>query len=75
MEPHSSNKNALLNLARQYNINLPTENDIALPKQYDSILLNSETPLSAALQKSNSDARFLICYISKKKNIHRFFTR
>jgi hypothetical protein len=67
MEPHSSNKNALLNLARQYNINLPTENDIALPKQYDSILLNSETPLSAALQKSNSDARFLICYISKKK--------
>jgi len=68
MEPHnSSNKNALLNLARQHNINLPTENDTALPKQYDSILLNSQTPLSAALQKSNADARFLICYISKKK--------
>jgi len=68
MEPHSSNKNALLNLAQQHNINLPTDNDnTALPKKYDAILLNSQTPLSAALQKSNSDARFLICYISKKK--------
>eukprot|EP00985_Skeletonema_marinoi_P005918 scaffold2572_cov75-Skeletonema_marinoi.AAC.6 len=68
MEPRSSNKNALLNLAQQHNINLPTDNDnTALPKKYDSILLNSQTPLSAALQKSNSDARFLICYISKKK--------
>eukprot|EP00984_Skeletonema_dohrnii_P023545 scaffold12636_cov71-Skeletonema_dohrnii-CCMP3373.AAC.1 len=33
MEPHSSNKNALLNLAQQHNINLPTDNDnTALPK-------------------------------------------
>lgn len=69
MEPHSSsNKNALLNLAQQHNINLPTDdNDAALPKKYDSILLNSQTSLSTALQKSNSDARFLICYISKNK--------
>jgi hypothetical protein len=72
MEPHnsSSNKNAqLLNLAQKHNINLPTDdNDTTnLPQKYDSILLNSQTPLPAALQKSNSDARFLICYISKNK--------
>ena len=70
MEPHnSSNKNALLNLAQKHSINLPTDdNDTTnLPQKYDSILLNSQTPLSAALQKSNSDARFLICYISKNK--------
>ena len=69
MEPHnSSNKHALLNLARQHNIHLHTENDTdVLSQKYDSILLNSQTPLSTALQKSNSDARFLICYISKKK--------
>lgn len=65
LEP--SNKNALLNLAQRHNINLPTDSDNNLPQRYDSILLNSKTPLSAALQKSNSDARFLICYISKPK--------
>lgn len=59
-----NNNNALLDLAQRHNINLPTDNDTP-PKKYDSILLNSQTPLSAALQKSNSDARFLICYISK----------
>jgi len=68
MEPSSHSKHAaLFDLAQRYNINLPTDNnnDNTLPKKYDSILLNSQTPLSTALQKSNSDARFLICYISK----------
>ena len=78
MEPHTSNnnKNALLNLAKRHKINLPTDDNAndddssssgtnkSLPKKYDSILLNPQTSLSAALQKSNSDARFLICYIS-----------
>ena len=75
MEPHNNNNN-LLNLAKRHKINLPTDDNandddssssssnMSLPKKYDSILLNPQTSLSTALQKSNSDARFLICYIS-----------
>jgi len=54
---------AILQLAKQYNINFLSNKPLS--KRYTSILLSSQITLNEALQKANTDARFLICYISK----------
>jgi len=54
---------AILQLAKQYNINFLSNKPLS--KRYSSILLSSQITLNEALQKANTDARFLICYISK----------
>ena len=63
-------EHAILDLAKQYNINLPTNNEHnQLSKKYtNTILLSSQTSLNDALQLANSNARFLLCYISKQSN-------
>jgi len=62
---HNSKHDAILQLFKQYSINLPTNENNQLSKKYNSILLSSHTSLNEALQLANSEARFLICYISK----------
>ena len=66
--PESNSDDALMQFARQYGATIATtEEDASKPlKNYHSILLSSHTSLSEALQKANTDARFLICYISPK---------
>jgi len=59
---------AIFQIAKQYNIDLPMD-DGELPKKYSqSILLSSTTSLNEALSTANANARFLICYIAKKDN-------
>jgi len=58
-----SHEAAILQLAKQYNINFLSNKPLS--KRYSSILLSSQITLNEALQKANTDARFLICYISK----------
>ena len=53
----------ILQFAKQYNINFLSNKPLS--KRYSSILLSSQITLNEALQKANTDARFLICYISK----------
>jgi len=67
MEPSpSSNHAAILQLAKQYDTELPTNEQQQLPRKYEeSILLSTHTTLNEALNKANANARFLICYISK----------
>ena len=62
---NNSQHDAILQLSKQYSINLPTNENNQLSKKYNSILLSSHTSLNEALQLANSEARFLICYISK----------
>ena len=70
--PSYSHHDAILQLAKLYNTKLPTTDDDAhrpsLPNKYDSILLSTQTPINEALQMANSNARFLLCYISKHSN-------
>ena len=72
MEPPSHNHHdAILQLAKLYNTKLPTDDDTngpSLSNKYDSVLLSSHTSINEALQMANSNARFLICYISKHNN-------
>lgn len=67
--PSSNYQDAILQLAKLYNTKLPTNDDAhqtSLSKKYDCILLSSQTPINEAMQLANSNARFLICYISKQ---------
>ncbi len=70
--PSHSHHDAILQLAELYNMKLPTSDDKAhrpsLPNKYESILLSTQTPINEALQMANSNARFLLCYISKQNN-------
>ncbi|KAL9188932.1 hypothetical protein ACHAXT_011422 [Thalassiosira profunda] len=63
MDP--SNNHAILQLAKQFDVELPTDDTGRLSNRYDAILPSTHTTLAEALQKANGDARFLVCYISK----------
>ena len=68
MDLSPSTNHAILQLAKRYDIDLSTDKEShQLPKKYESILPSSHTTLNEALQIANSNARFLICYISKQQ--------
>lgn len=60
---NSGQEAAIRQLAEQYN--LANDDNINLQQCQSSVLVSSHTSLNEALQKANSDARFLICYISR----------
>ncbi|KAL3801299.1 hypothetical protein ACHAWO_002157 [Cyclotella atomus] len=54
-------EDTISSLAKQYNIEIH-------PKHHSSIMHSTTTSFNEALQKSNADARFLICYISSNSS-------